>query len=79
MMNTEPSKHSRKRFVVATIAMVLLTALSVTRTSNAPASAHSIPDLDLKSEDGALSLFGEGSVRFDKQLAEFRNASSLSY
>ncbi len=35
-------------------------------------------DPDLKSEDNALSLFGDGSVRYEKQLAENRKLTSLS-
>ncbi|MFN2576349.1 MAG: hypothetical protein ABR607_01515 [Pyrinomonadaceae bacterium] len=58
--------------------MVFVQSVRATRITISPLRLAVLGDLDLKSEDQTLDVFGDGSVRFDKQLGELRKANSFS-
>jgi hypothetical protein len=75
------SKKRRKYSILVTLCSVVAMVLVQSVTTSTPATFAARPggftDVDLKSEDGTLELFGDGSIKYDKQLAEFRRAASL--
>ena len=71
------SKERRKYPMLVTLCSIVAVVFVQMATSIITARPAGFADLDLKSEDGTLELFGDGSVRYDKQLAELRKATSL--
>ena len=77
MTSKEGRKYSMLATLFSVVVIVLIQSVAASRAAISPERPAVFTDLDLKSEDGTLELFGDGSVRFDKQLAELRKATSL--
>src|SRR5712691_5025893 len=74
------SKAKLRWLIIAlcVVVIALVQSASKSKATISPASPAGFPNLDLKSEDGTLDSFGDGSVKFDKRVAELRKASSFT-
>ena len=76
-MSKKRSKYARLTVLFSVLSIVLVQSVSASRTSIFTVRPPVFTDLDLKSEERTLDAFGDGSVRYDQQLAELRRAASL--